>query len=181
MELPALPRRGAFHFGEHLSKFPRREREKEIIHMKKIMLLLLVTMLVGCSIGSQSELSRNQAKWEAAGITNYRYSLYIGCFCVFRDRMPVTVEVKDGKMASMSYQDGTPLSDEDRQIDFFQKFSTIDGIFIDLKSGQAAKADEVKVSYDPTYGFPSQVEVDQIKNAMDDEFSVRVSDFEILQ
>jgi hypothetical protein len=151
--------------------------------MKKLLLFAMALILAACSaMGTGgTDLSRNQSKWDKAGIKNYRYSLHIGCFCAFRDRMPLTVEVRDGKMVSMSYSDGTPVSAEDMQIDFFQQFSTIDGIFADLSTGGASKAEKVEVTYDPTYGFPAQVYVDQILQAADDEYSVQVSNFEVLK
>ncbi len=81
----------------------------------------------------------------------------------------------------MTYADGKPLTAEDMQIDFFQRFSTLDGLFADLASGQASKAEQVEVTYDQTYGFISQMNVDQIKLAADDEYSVQISNFEVLQ
>jgi hypothetical protein len=149
--------------------------------MKKLTLFVLALVLSACSALQGSDLSRNQSKWEKAGITHYRYSLHIGCFCVFTERMPLTVEVKDGKMVSMTYSDGTPVSASDLDIDFFKRYSTIEGLFEDLRSGTASKAEEVQVTYDPTYGFPAQMQVDQIKLAADDEFSVQVSNFEVLE
>ncbi len=149
--------------------------------MKKLILLVLAIVLTACSAMGGTELSRNQSKWENAGIKDYRYDLFIGCFCAFRDRMPVTVEVRDGKTVSMTYADGTPLTQSDLDIDFFQRFNTLEGIFADLASGQASKAEAIEVTYDPTYGFISQMNVDQIKLAADDEYSVQVSNFEILK
>jgi hypothetical protein len=37
------------------------------------------------------------------------------------------------------------------------------------------------VFYDPTYGFPSQVSIDYIKRAVDDELGLQVSNFEVLE
>jgi hypothetical protein len=43
------------------------------------------------------------------------------------------------------------------------------------------EADEVVVVYDTTYGFPTSITIDQIKEATDDELYVTVENFEILQ
>ena len=75
--------------------------------MKKIILLLLALMLTACSFGAPSELDKNRQTWQDAGITHYRFSLHIGCFCAFRDQMPLTVEVQNGEIVSMTYADGT--------------------------------------------------------------------------
>jgi hypothetical protein len=146
--------------------------------MKRFILILLAIALSACTAAPKSELSRKRATWDSAHITNYRFSLFIGCFCVFRDRMPLLVEVRDGEVVSMTYSDGAVVPETER--DFFNRFATIDKIFAELESGQASKADEVKVTYDATYGFPDQVNVDQIKNAMDDEYSLQISDFQVL-
>ncbi|MBI2333200.1 MAG: hypothetical protein HYU84_13770, partial [Chloroflexi bacterium] len=43
-----------------------------------------------------------------------------------------------------------------------------------------ANADKVEITYDPTYGFPASIAVDQIEMAMDDEISYSVENFEVL-
>ncbi len=88
--------------------------------------------------------------------------------------MPLAVEVKDGHVVSMSYKDGSPVSSQDQQI--FANYQTIDALF-DFTSQSIHKADDIKVQYDPTYGFPSGVQIDFSRNAADDELSLSVSDF----
>ena len=146
--------------------------------MKKIILIILVFVLSACSLGANGALKTNQAKWKNSGITHYRFDLFIGCFCAFRDKMPLHIEVQDGEVVSMTYTDGTPAPTDDQ---FFNSFATLDRIFLDLTTGTASKADEVKVEYDPTYGYPTTVNVDQIKAAMDDEYALTVSNFEVMK
>ena len=43
------------------------------------------------------------------------------------------------------------------------------------------EADKLTVSYDPTYGFPSDINIDQVKAAMDDELHLTASNFEVLK
>jgi hypothetical protein len=149
--------------------------------MKKLLLLLLAITLSACSTGSRSELSRNRDKWETSNVKHYRYALFIGCFCGFTEKMPINIEVRDGKVASMTYQDGTPVAPTDIGAEFFQRFSTIDQMFTDLESGQSSQADDVQVAYDSKYGYPARINVDQIKEAIDDEYDVEVSGFEVLE
>lgn len=146
--------------------------------MKKLTLLLIAFVLTACSIGNQSEVQRNQQKWQNAGISHYRYNLFVGCFCGPSQDMPLIVEVQDGKVVSMGYQSGNEIDPSSREL--FEKYATLDRIFSELEKNIYGKADEVKVTYDPTFGFPTQVNVDFIKNAMDDELSLRVSNFEKL-
>ncbi len=146
--------------------------------MRKLTLVLIALILTACSLGSQSEIQRNQQKWQNAGISHYRYNLFVGCFCVFNENMPLVVEVKDGSLVSMKYQNGKEVEESNR--DLFEKYATIDRIFSELETNINGKADEFTVTYDPTYGFPTKVNVDFIKKAMDDELALTVSNFEKL-
>ncbi len=145
--------------------------------MRKLTLVLIALILTACSLG-KSEIQRNQQKWQGAKITHYRYNLFVGCFCVFNENMPLVVEVKDGSLVSMKYQNGKEVEESNR--DLFEKYATIDRIFSELETNINGKADEFTVTYDPTYGFPTKVNVDFIKKAMDDELALTVSNFEKL-
>ena len=99
--------------------------------MKKILLITLAIILAACSAGG-SELSRNQQKWQDANITHYRFELSIGCFCVFRDQMPLTVEVRDGQIVHMAAVDGTLVLDTDQNYEFYAPHATIDLLFAEI-------------------------------------------------
>jgi hypothetical protein len=146
--------------------------------MKKSLILLLVIILTACSGIGQSDFSRNQQKWQDANISHYRFNLFVGCFCVFSQDMPLVIEVKDGEIISMEYQTGNPLDDGNRE--YFSKFATIDRLFSELEVDLAGEADEVTVTYDSTHGFPTEISIDFIKEAADDELYLTVSNFEAL-
>ena len=148
--------------------------------MKKIILLLLVLTLAACSSGGGTELSRNQQKWQDANITHYRIELNVGCFCAFRSQMPATIEVQDGEVVSIVGADGETISTTDPLNDFVLRYATIDRIFTELESDSVQEADKLTVTYDPTYGFPSDVSIDYIELAADDELYLSVSAFEPL-
>jgi hypothetical protein len=148
--------------------------------MKKIVLITLTLILTACSGTIRSEFDRNQEKWQNAHVSHYRYSLFVGCFCPFTERMPLNIEVKDGEALSITYADGTPISEADPQFDFFTRYGTMERLFSELEADLAGAADEVTVSYDPTYGFPQTANIDVIKEAADDELSLTVSGFEAL-
>jgi hypothetical protein len=138
----------------------------------------MALVLAACSVGSRSEVQRNQQKWQDAGVSHYRYNLFVGCFCVFSQDMPLVIEVKDGQVVSMAYQSGKEIDAGSREL--FDKYATIDRLFAELETNIYGKADEVTVTYDPTYGFPEKVNVDFIKNAVDDELALTISNFEKL-
>ncbi|MCX6056868.1 MAG: DUF6174 domain-containing protein [Chloroflexi bacterium] len=149
--------------------------------MKKLILLTLIVILTACSFGASSELDRNRQTWQDSGVTHYRFSLNIGCFCVFRDKMPITVEVQNGEIISMTYPDGTLVAVTDPNYETFSQHATIERLFTELEAGQSGDADEVTVTYDSTRGFPSEIFFDFIKAAADDELTLSVSNFQVLK
>ena len=147
--------------------------------MKKLFLsLLLVAILLSACSPARTELEQNRDKWSQAGITHYRFQLSVGCFCAFRDLMPLTVEVKDGVIVSISDSRGDPVPAE--QLEFFDQYNTLERLF-DYTAQAQKDADEVTVTYDTTYGFPAQVSIDNIKEAVDDELGLSVLNFEVLK
>ena len=148
--------------------------------MKKLILFAMALILAACAglAPQKSELEQNQQKWEDQNISHYRFNMNFSCFCIFRQDSPLVVEVQDGQVVSMEYANGNQLDANGQE--FFAQYSTIDQIFEKLKAVSAGEADEVVVSYDPTYGFPQDVKIDYIKEAIDDEFSFTISDFAVL-
>ena len=149
--------------------------------MKKPLLLLLVFVLAACSAtGQGSELSRNRETWQDANITHYRFQLAVVCFCPVSSIMPLTVVVKDGEIVSMMDVNGNDYPDGDPFGEFVLKYATIDRIFSELDTDSVREADKLTVSYDPTYGFPTEISIDFIELAMDDELGLYVTAFEPL-
>jgi len=148
--------------------------------MKKLILLLLTLAIAACTTGGGTELERNQTKWQDANITHYRFELSVGCFCPFRDLMPITVEVQNDEIVSMIDVSGKTLPTTDPMNEFIVKYATIDRLFSELGSDSFQKADKLTVTYDPTYGFPADINIDFIELAMDDELYLSASAFEPL-
>jgi len=146
--------------------------------MKKLLFIFIALVLAACSMGSQTEIERNKEKWQDASITHYRFNLTLGCFCVFSQEMPLVIEVQDGEAVSMEYQSGNEIDAANREL--FEKYATIDRIFSELETDINGAADEVVISYDSTFGFPEQANIDFVKNAADDELYLTISGFEKL-
>lgn len=153
--------------------------------MKKLLVLitLFALALAACSSGAQAsgeqtEFERNQQKWRDANISHYRFNVHISCFCAFVQDMPLVIEVMDGEVVSMEYQSGKAIEDMNREL--FDKFATIDLIFAEIEADLAGTADKVTVTYDSTYGFPVDIVIDYVEEAIDDELYLTVSGFEPL-
>jgi hypothetical protein len=147
--------------------------------MKKIILITLIFMLAACSAGG-SELSRNQEKWQDANITHYRFNLNISCFCAFRDQMPLTIEVLDDQIVHMATVDGTLVLDTDPNYEFYAPHATIDLLFAEIDAAVKEGADSVTVTYDPTYGYPTEIAIDFSQEMADEEMYYSISGFEAL-
>ena len=147
--------------------------------MKKLTLTFVLTALIlsACSAFGSMQINNARSRWQASGITHYRYNLRVGCFCAFVERMPLTIEVQDGQVVSMQYKDGTPVDPEGRKV--FERYETIDKL-IGFTAESQKKADAIKIAYDPQHGFPSSVDIDFIQQAADDELSLQVTDFQPL-
>jgi hypothetical protein len=147
--------------------------------MKKFLLITLALILAACSAGG-SEFSRNQKTWNTANVKHYRFELSISCFCAFRDQMPLAIEVLDGQIVSMLGADGTVIPDTDPNYAFFAEYATVDGLFTKLDAALNSDAEEVTAKYDATYGFPTEIVIDQSKQMADEELYLYASGFEAL-
>ena len=70
--------------------------------MKRTLLVpaLVAIVLAACSPFARPELSRARERWQAAHVNHYRYKLNVGCFCGFTEKMPLTIEVKEGQLVA---------------------------------------------------------------------------------
>ena len=128
--------------------------------------------------GDSGDLESARQQWQEAAISHYRFNLNMVCFCAFAENMPLVIEVQDGNVVSMEYQNGNEI--DPASLEFFQRYETIDKIFAELEKAKDGEADEVTVSYDDTYGFPEQVDIDFVEEAIDDELVLTISGFEAL-
>ncbi len=148
--------------------------------MKKLTLFVLIFVLAACTAGAPSEFDRNAAKWKDAGVSHYSFSLFIGCFCPFAQDMPLNIEVKDGEVVSLTRFDGTPIDPTDPAYETYISYATIDLIFLKLETA-LTEAEGVIVAYESVYGYPANIAIDYIKEAVDDELSFQISNFVVLE
>lgn len=147
--------------------------------LKRSLLVLLAAALFLAACSPASALEQNRQKWADQQISHYRFELSIGCFCPFRSQMPLTIEVQDGKIVSIETADGSPINEGSRPT--FEEAGTLENLFMIIEKAQESGADELTVEYDSTYGFPSQISIDPIKTAVDEEISYLVENFQVLQ
>ena len=147
--------------------------------MKKILLFTLTFILAACSSATTNDFEKNQNLWNDANISHYRYTLSLSCFCAFMDDMPLTIEVQNDKVVSITSGKGTIIDSTNPSYSIFESYIPMENLFTQLKAA-LDEADEVAVLYDTTYGFPTSISIDQIKEAVDDELFITVENFEVL-
>lgn len=158
----------------------RQTKREKLLVMKKLYGFALAVLLVACVSPMRSDFERHQKQWREANIAHYRFELNMVCFCTFRNRMPLQIEVLNGQVAAMTDNTGKTITVADAHYDFFARYATIDRLFSELQTSLNGKADQIAVAYHPSYGFPTRINIDPIKRAADDELGLAVSAFERL-
>ena len=135
-------------------------RSRRRSHMKKLALLaVLLSVFAGACSREARQLDAARDRWEASGITSYRYDIVVRCFC---QPIDAAVEVDNGAVISV-----TPLTDGAITLDG----RTIEQLFADLEAELAADGrGDYTIAYHPDLGYPMRVVADPIKAAIDDEY-----------
>jgi hypothetical protein len=134
-----------------------------------ILLLALPGLGSGCpttpGAGTRSgELATQRLKWSAQSIRHYRYEFQRTCECLPEMAPHVLIEVRDGAVISV-VDAGTRASLA--SVPAANK-PTIEELFGEL--GRALReADRVNAEYDPTFGYPTRVNIDWDIDVGDDE------------
>ena len=140
-----------------------------------VVMAAALTAACGNPFSPTEELDDARDKWESQGIASYALTVREICFCPLERGGPFRVTVVNGGVASVEYlgegtgvepHEGIPL--------------TVDDLFATARAAMR-EADDVEVQYDPTYGFPSDIRVDRIAYAIDDEVQYEARDFQVLR
>lgn len=141
------------------------------------LVFVLAFLLSAC--GGRSALQQNQAKWQAQNIDHYRFTVVASCFCIFAGS-EATYEVQNGQVVKETIQPAPDRPfDPATASEFYQPYNTIGKVFEYVEKA-TKEADQTTIEYDPTYGFPSDVSVDWVQQAADDEVYLTLSNFEAL-
>lgn len=142
----------------------------------------LAALLAGCSIlgldglGEERDALRDaRVRWGRADLDAYAFTLQRGCFCPMELIGPVRIVVRGDSVLSRTYTaDGTPVPAQ-----WAPYFGTMEEVFELIDEAIDRSADDLRVSYHRTLGYPVKADIDYVKNAVDDELSLTVSDFTI--
>ena len=123
----------------------------------------LLVGLAACQPAALNQLDEARDTWEARGVADYTWVVQRGCFCPDAD--PVEVAVIDGviERATRLAEDG----DVELQPGEFEDWMTVDGLFAEAERA-ATDAASVELSF-AEEGYPTVVDVDWMRFAVDDE------------
>lgn len=110
-----------------------------------------------------------QAQWTAAGITSYTMDQERLCFCASGAKARITVV--NGVITAATYTatgDFVPAGVR-------SQYHTIPELFALMRSAYAATPDVIGIQWDPTLGYPLQLNVDPKKSIADDEYTINTT------
>lgn len=106
------------------------------------------------------------------GPDSYAYTLTESCFCVYVG--PVRVTVTDGEIESVRALGDTQGVPQEQIDAVGQTLAELTAL-----AGRAEReADDVTARYDPTHGFPTRLDIDWLRDAVDDEVTYTATDFQ---
>jgi len=127
---------------------------------------------LGPEAGLLAELERNERLWRDAKPASYVYAVERLCFCGQEARGPVRVLVDGSSVSDRTYVDtGVAVPPTFREL-----FPTVDGLFEILRSAILERAHEVRATYDPVLGAPTDFWIDYQENVADEELGMRVTE-----
>lgn len=120
----------------------------------------------------------NLQKWQSftGGPDDFvSYTTQQSCFCPQEFTRPINVTENDGQITSAVYADtNEPVPDNVRQ-----SLQTVDQRFEQLQNAYENGAATINAEYDPQFGFPTSVFIDQSEFIADEEVSYSISNLGI--
>lgn len=153
----------------------------------RILFIFLSTLFLIFSCDSISDgrkddnFRTNLNLWKEQNVENYSFEFSKLCYCGGLFNPSIIVIKADTIHAVLDPETGETLRDP--QTDelvfpmYFESFLTIDELF-DIIDSARQKADKLNVEYNLRSGYPEHIDIDYIKEAIDDEVTYRVDSFE---
>ncbi|MDX1396471.1 MAG: DUF6174 domain-containing protein [Gemmatimonadota bacterium] len=139
---------------------------------------LLALVVAACSsrLGPETDsLADARARWDAREPVEYSFSFRRGCFCGPDYIREMSVRVRDGQVVSAVYVDGDEPTEPAAEL-----VPTIDALLDEIEEAIERDAHELLATYDDEFGYPLEVSIDYILQAVDEEMYFQVRDFEVI-
>ena len=138
---------------------------------------LLALTYMGCTdpLGPEQDgLAAARARWAMTNADDYVFEFQRSCFCPSDFVRPVRISVLDGLVSSAVYVDTEePIPNP------LDSVPTIDDLLDEIQAAIDGMAFSVVADYDADMGYPTNVAIDHIEMAIDDEMAFTVSSFQL--
>jgi hypothetical protein len=148
--------------------------------MKYIVCILLTLLLSACTNAyGQSEntlaqgeaiLAQNEAKWISTQPIHYTMEVD-----AYSPDMPWTIEVQNGKVISAVTAQGYSMPIDDSVLNF-----TVSALFKDIESRYEYHAPLIRISYNPTYGYPEDINIIPYSEPCCQGYQIHIKNFQVL-
>jgi hypothetical protein len=142
---------------------------------RRLLLSAFLLAAAGCADptapGELGQLDAARARWRAQGGASYTVEINRGCFCVLGGRR-MTVTVRNGAVVGADYLDsGGPV-----ETTLLTYIPTIPDLFDLIQDALNRGPAMFLAVYDPTYGYPTRIEIDYSASVADDELAITTRD-----
>jgi hypothetical protein len=103
---------------------------------------------------AQALLDTNKALWESHNLEHYHFGIKKECYCIFNE--PISVQVTNKQVTKMTTRFGDEVTVQDT---FYSP--VIEDIFDIIQNAITENYDQLVVTYDDEYGFPTFVTVNE--------------------
>lgn len=121
----------------------------------------------------RAELEHSRVVWASTGVETYRYRLRRLCFCPGAGELIIGVEggvVVEARDAS---------TDEPVPQEVLQYLETVEDLFDVIEWAIEREADRFQATYHPTLGYPTVIDLDPRREAIDDELYLEAGDLAV--
>lgn len=119
----------------------------------------------------EGRLEEARVAWALAGPAGYEFVFQRFCFCGPDTVRPVRIDVRFGEVSAVTVvETDEPLAD-------LSSFPTIEDLFAEIEDAIERDAYSLDARYDGDLGYPVDVSIDYIENAVDEEMAFKVSSF----
>lgn len=135
--------------------------------MTRPLLIAMMVLTTGCtnpfSMNERLETLRALDRWKSTGIASYTFQTRASCFCGSEHLTWATVTVHQHQVVGVTLESGAMMS-----ASRFGEWPTIDQLFnLLLASQSSAGLEDIRVRFDPQWGFPIEIEHVAKKNVQD--------------
>ena len=138
-----------------------------------LLVALVATAACRSGTGPDRRLVVALARWAEQSPASYRITVSRSCECLSEMSGPVVVAVSNGAVESRHYTSTGAVVPST----YAASFPSVDGLFEIIEAARREGAAQLDVTYDPTYGYPTEVVFDNIRNAIDDEQTYTITDY----